>query len=192
MLTFETRRLQMRRLVENDEELYCGLYTDADTMRHIGVPLSPEQAARSFRKALTWSIKQLADPLLFAMLEKSTQLAIGLCAIQPFEATTRSAEIGMMLKSETRARGYATEGLAALVTVAFSALPIDAVWVQYSPEHTAAERLVIRVGFARCADTEIGNARSAKCVWSVDRSSWCSRGTTNNQGEDNVERDRIS
>lgn len=153
--------------------------------------MTPERAARIFRKAIARPGNP-ADPQFFAMIEKTSQHAIGLCAIQPFDATTRRVEIGMMLKSESRARGYATEGLAALVTVAFSALPIDTVWVQYSPEHTAAERLVISVGFARCAEGEIGTVRGAKCVWSVDRSSWHSSGITNNQGEGNVERDRIS
>src|SRR5260221_13747987 len=99
MSSFDTQRLHIRRLVESDEALYCGLYTDAATMRYIGAPLSPERAMRSFRNALTWSNDQPTDPRLFAMIEKSTQRAIGLCAIQPFDAGTRRAEVGMMLKS---------------------------------------------------------------------------------------------
>ena len=182
----------MRRLVESDEALYCSLYTDADTMRYIGEPMSPERAARSFRKALAWSKRQPNDPQFFAIQEKTTQQAIGLCAIQPFDADTQKVEIGMMLRPEARKQGYATEGLTALVTMAFLALPTDAVWVQYSPEHTSAERLVISVGFERCAEGEIGTVRGAKCVWSVDRSSWRSSYTTNHLGEDDVERDRVS
>jgi RimJ/RimL family protein N-acetyltransferase len=192
MPDFDTERLRMRHLVENDEALYCDLYTDPDTMRYIGEPMSPERAARSFRKALAWSRQQPDEPQFFAIQEKATQQAIGLCAIQPFDADTRKVEIGMMLKPEARKQGYATEGLAALVTTAFSALPTEAVWVQYSPEHTAAERLVISVGFAQCADGEIGTVRGAKCVWSVGRSSWRSSNTTNHLGEDDVERDRVS
>lgn len=192
MHLFDTARLHVRRLSEADEAVYCGLYTDADTMRHIAEPLSQERAARAFRKAMKRSGKQCAGPSVFVMLENVTQRAIGLCGFQPLDTGLRRIEIGMMLLPEARAKGYATEALAALVTVAFSTFPIDSVWVQYSREHTVAERLVISVGFNRCADEGLGNERDAKCVWSIDRSSWCSNAETNNRGEDDVECDRLS
>ena len=100
----------MRRLHEDDEALYCGLYTDAETMRFICAPLSPERAARSFRKVLA-SKTQANGPRYFAMFDKATQHVIGLCAIQQPDAEMQRAEVGMMLKSEARARGYATEAL---------------------------------------------------------------------------------
>ena len=47
---FETDRLRMRPLRADDEALFLDLYTDAETMRYIGEPLSLERAKRSLRK----------------------------------------------------------------------------------------------------------------------------------------------
>jgi RimJ/RimL family protein N-acetyltransferase len=170
-IAFETERLFMRSLLAQDETLYCDLYSDAETMRFIGEPLSRERAARSFRKALSCSRNVPGDQQVFVIVDKAARQVIGLCGTQPFDAVSRSVEAGMVLRPEAQSKGYATEGLAALVSHAFSALPIEAVWVQYSREHMVAERLVISVGFKRCADGRFGNEDGAKCVWSIDRSS---------------------
>jgi len=175
---FDTERLRMRPLEPGDEALFIDLYTDAETMRYIGEPLSQERAMRSFRKALAKPSAQSSDLRFFAMLEKLTHRSIGMCAIQSFDIDTRRAEIGMMLKSEARGRRHATEALAALVTATFSVLPIDTVWVQYSPEHLAAERLVASIGFKRCADRGFDIEHGVRCVWSIDRSTWGLTNTT--------------
>jgi RimJ/RimL family protein N-acetyltransferase len=168
----------MRRLGESDEALYCGLYTDAETMRFICPPLSRERAARNFRKVLARSL-QPSGPKYFAMLDKASQRSIGLCAIQQPDAEMQRIEVGMMLKCEARAQGYATEALAALVTEAFLAFPIERVWVQYSPEHPAAERLTVSVGFTLCALADIREKRKANRVGIVERSFWLSNNTNN-------------
>ena len=184
MHAIETPRLQLGRLSEADEALYCELYSEADTMRYIGAPLSPERAARSFRRALARSNEQPSGPELFAIVEKSTQHAVGLCGVQPIDTAMRRAEIGILLNPEARGLGYAAEGLAALLLHAFSALPIDAVWVQYQSSNAAAERLFIGLGFLLQVDGEIGDACNARHVRSVHRSSWGSSTLHNNRGED--------
>jgi RimJ/RimL family protein N-acetyltransferase len=172
MEAFDTARLQLRRLAAADEALYCGLYTDAETMHYIGAPLLPERAARSFRKALARAGRPASDPWFLSMIEKSTHNAVGLCGVQPYDVARRQVEIGILLNPEVRRLGYASEGLAALVTVAFSALPIDAVWVQYHPANADAERLFIGLGFLPRVDGEIGGECHTYRVRSVYRSSW--------------------
>lgn len=184
MHAFETPRLQLSRLSEADEELYCELYSDADTMRYIGAPLSLERAVRSFRRTLARSDEQPSGPELFAIVEKSTLQAVGLCGVQPIDTAMRRAEIGILLNPEARRRGYATEGLAALMLHAFSALPIDAVWVQYQSSNAAAERLFTGLGFLPQVDGEIGDESHIRRVRSVHRSSWGSSTLHNKRGED--------
>ena len=181
----------MRHLCAEDEALYCGLYTDAGTMRFIAEPWSMERAKRMFSKLIALSDAR-NGPNYFAMLEKDTQRAIGLCAIQRPDAEMQRAEVGMMLNSDARGRGYATEAFAALMTEAFLALPIDTVWVQYHPANTAAERLFIGLGFLPATDVAIGDVHHAQCTRAMLRSAWGALNSVNARGKDNVERHQLS
>jgi RimJ/RimL family protein N-acetyltransferase len=181
----------MRRLNESDEALYCGLYTDAETMRFVTTPWSRERATRNFRNVLARSL-QASGPKYFAMLDKASQQSIGLCAIQQPDAEMQRAEVGMMLKSEAWGQGHATEAFAALVTTAFSTLPIDTVWVQYHPANTAAERLFIGLGFLSAADVAIGDVHNAQRTRTMLRSAWGAFNSETTRGEDYVERHQLS
>jgi RimJ/RimL family protein N-acetyltransferase len=183
MHALATARLHLRPLMQADEALYRRLYTDADTMRHVGKPWSPERAARSFRRALAWSDDAASDPQFLAMIETSTQHAIGLCGVHPFDAAGRRAEVGILLVSESCRRGYASEGLAALVSHAFSALPIDTVWAQYHSQNVAAEQLFIGLGFLPQTDGEFGDECDGQRFRHVHRSIWCSPTLQNQRGE---------
>jgi RimJ/RimL family protein N-acetyltransferase len=169
---FETERLCMRPLQAEDEALFLGLYTDAETMRHIGEPLSPERAVRVFRKILQTAGVSPPERVFLAILDKLIQRPLGICAIVQFDAARTRAEVGMMLISDARTQGYSKECLAWLVTLTFAKFPIGEVWVQYSLGHSVAERLVVRMGFSPRTDAEPYTDRPAQRIWSVHRSSW--------------------
>jgi RimJ/RimL family protein N-acetyltransferase len=166
----------MRLLKMDDEALFCGLYTNADTMRFIGEPLTPERAARSFRKVLALMYKQPAEWLSLAIIEKATQQPVGICGVANFDAASRQLEVGMMFQGEARTRGFAKEGLAALVRKLFSALSVGEIWVEYSSEHSAAGGLVRSIGFSPRAKTATGDENRKKCVWHARRETWCNLG----------------
>ena len=172
---FETARLRMRPLGEGDEELFCRLYTDPETMRFIGPPMTPERAARSFRKALNMLRKQPIEWVFVVVVDKSTGNRLGICGIPAFSDTAQRLEVGMMLLAEARARGFSEEGLAGLIDHLFSILPVEEVWVEYSPEHTAAERLTISIGLLPI--THITPRTSNSRTRSAQRETWCVPGS---------------
>lgn len=185
---FETQRLRARAIRSVDEELFCRLYSDAETMRHIGTPLTADAAAARFRCIVR---ARAGAPYLFT-LSTVDGTATGLCGIVQICATRRRAEIGMMLLPSARARGFATEVLPALTAATFVAFPIDRVWVQYAPAHDAAERLVVRVGFKSCMDGEIAEKQSGNVIWAVDRPSSKPATFISTRGRNNDEHNRIS
>jgi RimJ/RimL family protein N-acetyltransferase len=183
---FETRRLLLRPLEAVDEALFCGLYTDVDTMRFIGDPLTLERAARSFRKAVaSWS-KDPLDRAFLTVLEKATQRPLGICAIVRFQANMTSAEVGIMLKADARSRGYAREGLGGLVQRTFRLFPVDEIRVECSALNPVVERMVNSIGFRLCDNPATKVGPLLQRSWSVHRSSSCFVNTVNNRGEDNV------
>ena len=187
--SFETARLHLRPLAVQDQALFCDLYTDTETMRFIGQPLTPERAARSFLKAVAAWAEHPLGRVFLTVLEKATQRALGICAIVQFDMDVSRAEVGIMLKSEARSQGLAREGLGELVRQTFRMFPVATVWVECSTANPVVERMVSSIGFER--DEGLASGPLAKRIWSVHRASWRSTATPN-RGEDNVEGHQLS
>jgi RimJ/RimL family protein N-acetyltransferase len=171
MFDIDTRRLDIRPLSECDETLFCELFTDADTMQYIGPQLSPERAARSFRKAVALTRHRPAQRLFFTVAARALQRKIGICSIQQIDPIRRRAEAGVVLRSFARAQGFAREILPALAERTFATFPVDEVWLQYSANHALAERLFVAAGFSRCLDPAAYGEGPDKRVWSLYRGS---------------------
>ncbi|OOG38138.1 GNAT family N-acetyltransferase [Rhodanobacter sp. C05] len=168
---FETERLQLRLLAARDEALFCGLYTDPETMRFIGQPLTAGQAARYFQRAMAGMHQQPCKWLYLAILEKESGQPLGVCGVPQFDKDATRLEVGLVLATEARSRGYAREGLAALVKRVFEVSSVVEIWAQFSTEHVAAERLVIDIGFSSCTYAPIEPGFLSKRIWSIPRSS---------------------
>ena len=145
----ETDRLSMRPIVSDDAALFEQLYTDAETMRFIGAPLSPERAAKSFRSALASMQRQPIEQLFLTVTEKATRTDVGICSLQNFDVEQRSVQAGVMFIATARAKGYSKESFIGLIQQVFGHLPVDELWVQFAVEHVAVQRAVLSVGFAR-------------------------------------------
>lgn len=165
----DTDRLWMRALASDDESLYCHLYTDAETMRFIGEPLSPERAASSFRSALAGMNRSPIERLFLTVLEKASRRNVGICSLQKFDVPRRSVQAGVMFIAGARARGYAKEAFIGLIQQVFAHLPVDELWVQFAADHVVVERGVTSVGFVRSREAGMDPQRR---VWTVRRESW--------------------
>lgn len=169
---FATERLVHRLLESADEAVFCELYTDAETMRFIGPPLSPERAARAFRRALTLSHRPQSARRFFAMLDRQTAHYVGIGSLQQIDLVQRRAEAGLLITTPCRAQGYATEALRGLISHAFATYGLDEVWVQIAVVHTVVEKLVIGVGLDRGAEVAADADHFATRIWSIRRDAW--------------------
>lgn len=168
----ETERLHLRPLLAGDEALFQELYTDSQTMRHIGSPLSAEQATSTFHMILAGMRQQPFRCLYLAVLDKVSMRPLGICGVRQFRADAIRQEVGLVLTKSARSRGIAREGLSALVDRIFALSPVDEVWAQFSGENLAAQQLVVAVGFHACDEEVSRQGISSKRRWSVHRSSW--------------------
>jgi len=141
-----TARLRLRPLSYDDRSLFHTLYCDADTMRHIGRPLTPARAAASLRATVD-ATREPDGPGFFVIVERRNRNSVGLCSIRS-AADRRCREIGIMLVRGARQRGLATEALGALIDEAFDTLPIAAVSVQYRPANASMAGVCNALGFA--------------------------------------------
>jgi RimJ/RimL family protein N-acetyltransferase len=164
----ETARLWMRPLSAEDEALYTDLYTDEETMRFIGAPLSAERAARTFRAALAGMQRDPIKRLYLAVVERSSGTRVGICSLQDFDPALRRVQGGVMFVAAARALGYATETFVELIQRVFVELPVDELWVQFAADHVAVQRAAISVGFTRREAT----GPEQRSIWSARRESW--------------------
>jgi RimJ/RimL family protein N-acetyltransferase len=165
-------RLVLRSIDERDEEVYCDLFCDPETMRYIGSPWTRAAAARAFSGVLQATRSTPPRALFFMLTPKDAQRPIGLCTLQKIDPVRRQTELGVMLAPTARVRGLATEALITVIAHAFVALPVDEVWVRFAVDHAACERLAVRTGLIRHADASPQDRETNLWRWSAYRSSW--------------------
>ena len=162
----------MRALRAEDESLYTHLYTDAETMRFIGAPLSTARAAVSFRSALAGMARTPIERLFLAVVERASSRAVGICSLQNFDPQRRSVQAGIMFIAAARARGYSKEGFIGLISQVFAEFPVDELWVQFAADHVAVQRAVTSVGFERRHTDAPQNEPEQLSLWVVRRDTW--------------------
>lgn len=167
-----TRRLILRSIREGDEELYCSLFCDSETMRFIGPPWTRAEAARAFRGALEAMRAEPPRGLFMTVFDKRGQRPNGLCTLQNFDPSRRRAELGMMLLPTGRAHGAATEALVAFLAHVFATLPFDEIWARFAVDHAAARHTAASGGLIRNAPAAPEDLAAGLWRWSAHRSSW--------------------
>jgi ribosomal-protein-alanine N-acetyltransferase len=169
---FASERLQVRSISEGDLELYCQLFCDPETMRHIGPPWTRTAAVRAFRGVLEATRSTPPRALFLTLTTKDAQQPIGLCTLQNLDPAKRQTELGVMLVSAGREQGLATEALIAVIAHAFATLPVDEVWVRFAIDHLACERLAVSVGLVRYTAASPEDLAANLWRWSACRGSW--------------------
>jgi len=167
-LTFDTARLHVRPLCDTDGELFSRLFCDADIMRFIGPPFTPERAAEKFRS----TVDAAGPSTTLTAIERTTGHAIGICSLHATDQAPHLAETGMMVLPQFQKRGYVKECLTALVTQAFARLPVDEIRVRIAVAHPVAHRVAASIGFRRRSDLDAEAGRPDLHVWSISRGSW--------------------
>lgn len=167
-----TPRLLLRPMREGDEQLYCDLFCDPDTMRHIGAPWTRTDAERAFRAVLRATRAAPPRAVFLTPVRKDTQQPIGLCTLQNFDRQRRQAEFGVMLVSSGRTQGFATEAMIGVIAHAFAQLAVDEVWSRVAIDHAVCERLVVAVGLVRHPGVLPEDRAANVWRWSAYRNSW--------------------
>jgi RimJ/RimL family protein N-acetyltransferase len=169
----ETERLSIRPAVAGDAALYCDLFTDPDTMRFVGPPLSQKQALRNFEQVLACLGRRPIERMLLVIVEKATRQSIGIGAFQDFDPRHRRVDQGMMIGGAGRGRGFGKEASRALIDFAFVTFAeVDEVRIQHAVDNMEARRVPISLGMSHNTDN-----KSGKLVWSAFRQTWAADAT---------------
>ena len=160
--TFETERLIIRPIQEEDRELYTSLYTDAKTMRLIAKPFTLEQANKAFNatiKAMQRSIEHLeGSTMTWVIIDKSDITGVGIQSadfrqteIISGELYTKTelgeVELGIMLTKQSHGRKIPVEAISGLAGYCLDQLKVKSVYCTFNKSNLAVTKFIKRVGF---------------------------------------------
>jgi RimJ/RimL family protein N-acetyltransferase len=147
-LSFETPRLKMRPLGKADRELCCRLFTDEETMKFLGGPLSDEAAIAMFRSMLRANSRQPGRNVYLSITSKTGCEPLGLCSAMRIDHLTGRAELGLMMAGGERSKGLGREAFSGLIAAALQEFSLQELQVHYHAQNAAIKRLLTLAGFS--------------------------------------------
>lgn len=143
-----TPRLILRRPVESDFADLFALWTDAETLRHIGKPATREEAWARFLKYVGhWAMLGFGYRVV---IEVATRHFIGEIGIARQRRSARpddELEVGWALLPSAQGKGFAKEGLAASLNWADDTLATSRTICLIAPENHPSIRLATACGY---------------------------------------------
>lgn len=147
-----TTRLILRPLADHDLEDVLAITGLSETYQFIPEKPMSEMTARNLiqRGQNNPGLDDL-PPDIAITLSKTNEL-IGLLSFNIISARFRTVEIGWMVHSAHRGKGYASEAACALINYGFSTLGIHRVIATCDPRNTPSVRIMERLGMHREAE----------------------------------------
>ena len=173
MQAIMTNRLTLRPFVRGDEEAAFGFFSDRDVMRFsLDGPHLSRKPTEDFIRA-NISRQNRSGFSIWAMVEQSSGLVIGMCGLAEFGHGLPGIELAYRLRRDKWGQGYASEAAEAAVTHAFTALALERLIGAVEPANVASVRVLEKSGFQRMSRRPI--AGKDAFLFEQTRSDWLAR-----------------
>ena len=144
---FETERLVLRPLHQNDVDLIVALNSDPDVMEFIGPADDSLEHAREYVSKRVEQYKDKPGLGVFIGKIKSSKETIGWFCLKYLDDTSE-IEIGYRLLKEYWGKGFATEGAKCLLNNGFEKLKLKEIVGVTLPENKASQRVLEKIGLS--------------------------------------------
>jgi RimJ/RimL family protein N-acetyltransferase len=178
----ETERMLLRCFTEADAGPLAAWYGDPRVMRFITLqPPSPAEVGFNILPGYLREYRELAGGLgSFAAIEKATGQMAGRFSLKPASSygLTGGTELGYRLYPACWGRGLATEGVRALIALAFGRLHLDRVVATTMAGNTGSWRVLEKCGLRRVRTfyypdaALMPGAEHGDFVYELTRSDW--------------------
>ncbi len=146
--TLETDRLVLKKItVNNAEDMYTYASLDSVTRYLLWSPHLNIEDTRGYIEYINLQYKKgnYAD---WGITLKDEDTFIGTVGFADFDFENNTGEVGYVLNPSYQGKGYMTEAVNAVLSVAFDRIGLDKVILRIMEENRASIRLAIRIGFA--------------------------------------------
>jgi RimJ/RimL family protein N-acetyltransferase len=140
---FETKRLFLRKMTENDLDSVSAMRSDADIMRYIREPQKRDEALNWIKLVSSrWEGEKIG---FCSVLLKETEQFIGWCGLWQLKETGE-IEIGYALFKEFWGRGFAVEASEPFLRYGFTELSLPKVVACAHPNNKGSRRVMEKLG----------------------------------------------
>ncbi|MGI1945743.1 GNAT family N-acetyltransferase [Shewanella sp. MF08487] len=147
MLELYTDRLKLRSLHASDWEHFYALNSDPKINRFVRVPESQDALRCKFeQRANTWSYDS-GDWLTLVIETVDTGQFVGLTGLYCQHLEEQRAEVGYLLAADCHGKGYATEGLTAVIDWACLSFNVHKFVGHCAKDNHASARVLEKCGF---------------------------------------------
>lgn len=154
---FETKRLFVRQYVLSDIDDLLRVMSDVRVHTYTkdkGHPWDRQRTEEYIKFMISKDFRTL-DCFHGAVIEKDTNLLIGLCGLNPYKP--KEPEIEFKLGVPYWNKGYATELGRQIIEESFAAADIKGIYGMAMPENTASRRVLEKIGMEYIGDRIFGD-----------------------------------
>lgn len=152
----------LRPYAPGDEALYVALFTDAEVMQAVGPPMAVDVATRAAQTCMVAQVDAKGRYRHWVITQGEDTLGVLGLALQSPTWQGGSAELGVLLWSQSQGRGAATAAIAAVEGWAFQHAGLLQLTTHHAEAHAPAAALMRACGFS--PSTAEPGAR-LPCAW---------------------------
>lgn len=147
--TLETKRCILRAIRASDAPDILALLGDEQVTRYLGrYPITTLQEAHERIQRYTNTYDNQGG-LVWMIVHRDTQKAIGNCLVWNLIPEHHRAELGYMLKPAYWRKGIMSEVIPVILNYAFTTMSLHSLAAQIDPENEGSRRLLEKFGFVQ-------------------------------------------
>lgn len=144
-----TERLILRQIVESDLHEVFELRSDPETIKYIPRPEAQNlQYAMDHIQQVNEGIKKNKS-INWALTLRGDDKLIGLIGFVRIQPNNFRAEVGYVLHTDYRGKGFMSEALRAVLSYGFGSLNFNSTIAVIDPSNVSSEKLLLRQGFCK-------------------------------------------
>lgn len=145
----ETKRLQLRRVVNKDVEQIFALRSDKEVMKYIPRPLVKTKDDALAHITMIDEKIDTNEGINWAITLKNNDKLIGIIGLYRIQPEHFRAEIGYMLLPEYHGKGIVSEAINEVVNYGFDAIKLHSIEAIIDPKNFASEKVLQKNGFVK-------------------------------------------
>lgn len=174
--TLQTARLLLRPFAARDAGSIYALQSNVRVLRYWDSPPWTERSRAEAFIAACRKMEEDGTGARFAIETRRDSAFIGWCSMFRWNPVYRSLGIGYCLDERVWGKGYATEGVRAMLQWAFGTLDLNRVEAELDTRNAASARVPEKLGFVREGlkreDCVVSNEVSDSWIYGLLRREW--------------------
>lgn len=140
-------RVTLRPMDEYDAAALFAIHGDPLVMRYTDEDPFPDLATVGLMLASVRRLLASGQSLEWGIVPAGGGGLIGTCGLHSFDAASRTAQVGCLLRVSAWGRGFMTEAIGVLAEYAAGVLRLDGLLADVAPENERARRMFARLGY---------------------------------------------